>query len=102
MQGVENHSDLSARNVNQPKPTYPAYVVKPLEKEPEAVRAITVNKPERSVENTNELLKKLVDVPCRRRRNRLSLKRSYSLSWIVDGCLTRDSGNGRYSGTGRR
>ena len=43
----ESHSDLSAENVNQPKLTYPAYAVKPLEKELEAVRAITVNKPER-------------------------------------------------------
>ena len=58
----ESHSDLAARNVNQPKLTYPAYAVKPLEKEPEAVRAITVNKPERPVENTNELIKKLVDM----------------------------------------
>ena len=58
----ESHSDLAARNVNQPKLTYPAYAVKPLEKEPEAVRAITVNKPERPVENTNELLNKLVDM----------------------------------------
>ena len=58
----ESHSDLSARNVNQPKRTYPAYVVKPSEKEPETVRAITVNKPERSGEDTNELLRKLVDM----------------------------------------
>ena len=58
----ESHSDLSARNVNQPKLTYPAYVVKPSEKEPETVRAITVNKPGRSVEDTNELLRKLVDM----------------------------------------
>ena len=58
----ESHSDLSARNVNQPKLTYPAYVVKPSEKELETVRAITVNKPERSVEDTNELLRKLVDM----------------------------------------
>ena len=37
-------------------------MVKPSEKEPETVRAITVNKPERSVEDTNELLRKLVDM----------------------------------------
>ena len=37
----ESHSDLSAWNVNQPKMTYPAYVVKPSEKEPATVRAIT-------------------------------------------------------------
>ena len=58
----ESHSDLLARNVNQPKITYPAYVVKPVDKEPETVRAGTVNKPERSVEDTNALLSKLVDM----------------------------------------
>ena len=58
----ESHSELAGRNVNQPKLTYPAYAVKPLEREPEAVRAISVNKPDRPVENTNELIKKLVDM----------------------------------------
>ena len=58
----ESHSDLRARNVDQPKITYPAYVVKPVDKEPETVRAGTVNKPERSVEDTNALLSKLVDM----------------------------------------
>ena len=58
----ESHSDLLAQNVNQPKMTYPAYVVKPADKEPETVRAMTVNKPERSVEDTNALLSKLVDM----------------------------------------
>ena len=58
----ESHSDLLARNVNQPKITYPAYVVKPVDKEPETVRAGTVNKPECSVEDTNALLSKLVDM----------------------------------------
>ena len=58
----ESHSDLLARNVSQPKITYPAYVVKPVDKEPETVRAVTVNKPERSVEDTNALLSKLVDM----------------------------------------
>ena len=53
----ESHSDLSARNVNQPRMMYPAYVVKPPENEPATVRAITVDKPERSVEDTNELLR---------------------------------------------
>ena len=58
----ESHSDSLARNVNQPKITYPAYVVKPVDKEPETVRAGTVNKPERSVEDTNALLSKLVEM----------------------------------------
>ena len=58
----ESHSDLSGRNVSKPELTYPAYVVKPSEKDPEPVRAVTVNKPERSVDDTNELLRKLVDM----------------------------------------
>ena len=58
----ESHSDSLAQNVNQPKITYPAYVVKPVDKEPETVRAGTVNKPERSVEDTNALLSKLVEM----------------------------------------
>ena len=58
----ESHSDMRARNVNHPKITYPAYVVKPVDKEPETVRAGTVNKPERSGEDTNALLSKLVDM----------------------------------------
>ena len=58
----ESHSDLLARNVNQPKITYPAYLVKPADKEPETARAMTVNKPDSSVEDTNALLSKLVDM----------------------------------------
>ena len=52
----ESHLDLLALNVNQPKITYPAYVVKPADKEPETARAMTVNKPDSSVEDTNALL----------------------------------------------
>ena len=58
----ESHSDLSGRNVSKPEPTYPAYVVKKSEKDPEPVRAVTVNKPERSVDDTNKLLRKLVEM----------------------------------------
>ena len=58
----ESHSDLSGRNVSKPELTYPAYVVKTPEKDPEPVRAVTVNKPERSVDDTNELLRKLVEM----------------------------------------
>ena len=58
----ESHSDLSGQNVSKPELTYPAFVVKPSEKDPEPVRAVTVNKPERSVEDTNELLRKLVEM----------------------------------------
>ena len=58
----ESHSDLSGRNVSKPELTYPAYVVKTSEKHPEPVRAVTVNKQERSVDDTNELLRKLVEM----------------------------------------
>ena len=58
----ESHSDLSGRNVSKPELTYPAYVVKPSEKDPEPVQAVTVNKPERSVDDTNELLRKLLEM----------------------------------------
>ena len=44
------------------EPPYPAYVVKTPEKEPEPVRAVTVNKPECPVDDTNELLRKLVEM----------------------------------------
>ena len=57
----ESHSDFSGRNVSRPELPYPAYVVKTSEKDPEPVRAVTVNKPERSVDDTNELLGKLVE-----------------------------------------
>ena len=58
----ESHSDLSGRNVSKPELTYPAYVVKKSENDPEPVRAVTVNKPERSVDDTNKLLRKLVEM----------------------------------------
>ena len=37
-------------------------MVKKSEKDPELVRAVTVNKPERSVDDSNELLRKLVEM----------------------------------------
>ena len=58
----ESHSDLSGRHISKPEPAYPAYVVKQSEKDPEPVRAVTVNKPERSVDDSNELLRKLVEM----------------------------------------
>ena len=62
MQGLGKPLRLVGTECQSTKLTYPAYVVKPSEKEPETVRAITVNKPERSVEDTKELLRKLVDI----------------------------------------
>ena len=58
----ESHSDLSGRNVSKPELTYPAYVVKKSENDTEPVRAVTVNKPERSVDDSNKLLRKLVEM----------------------------------------
>ena len=43
-----------------PEPAYPAYVVKKSEPDPDPIRTVTVNKPERSVDNSNKLLRKLV------------------------------------------
>ena len=58
----ESHAELADRNVNQPKMTYPAYAVKPMEREPEVVRAVSVDKPANPVDNSSEILKKLVDM----------------------------------------
>ena len=58
----ESHSDFLGRSASRPEPPYPAYVVKTPEKEPEPVRAVTVNKPESPVDDTNELLRKLVEM----------------------------------------
>ena len=60
----ENHSDPSGRRVSKPipEPVYPAYVVKKSEHDPDPVRTVTVNKPEHSVNVSNELLRKLVEI----------------------------------------
>ena len=60
----ESHSDSSVRCVSKPmpEPAYPAYVVKKSEHDPDPIRTVTVNKPERSVDDSNELLRKLVEI----------------------------------------
>ena len=60
----ESHSDSSGRRVSKPmpEPVYPAYVVKKSEHDPDPVRTVIVNKPERSVDDSNELLRKLVEI----------------------------------------
>ena len=58
----ESHSDSSGRHISKPEPAYPAYVVKKSEKDPDPVRTVTVNKPECSVDDSNELLRKLVEM----------------------------------------
>ena len=60
----ESHADPSVRRVSKPmlEPEYPAYMVKKPEYEAEPVRAVTVNKPDSSVDQSKELLKKLLAV----------------------------------------
>ena len=60
----EGHADPSVRRVSKPmpEPAYPAYMVKKPEYEAEPVRAVTVNKPDSSVDQSKELLKKLLAV----------------------------------------
>ena len=60
----ESHADPSVLRVSKPmpEPAYPAYMVKKPEYEAEPVRAVTVNKPDSSVDQSKELLKKLLAV----------------------------------------
>ena len=58
----ESHAELAERNVNQPKLTYPAYAVKPMEEEPDVVRAVSVDKSASPVEDKSEIIKKIVDM----------------------------------------
>ena len=58
----ESHAELAERNVEQPIRTYPAYTVKPMEREPDVVRAVTGDKPATSVDHSSKILKKLVDM----------------------------------------
>ena len=57
-----SHADPSVRRVSKPmpEPAYLAYMVKKPEYEAEPVRAVTVNKPDSSEDQSKELLKKLV------------------------------------------
>ena len=61
---LESHADTSVRRVSKPMPeqAYPAYMVRKPEYEAEPVRAVTVNKPDSSVDQSKELLKKLLAV----------------------------------------
>ena len=60
----ESHADPEVRRVSKPmpEPAYPTYVVKKPEYEAEPVRVVTVNKPDSSVDQSKELLKKLLAV----------------------------------------
>ena len=60
----ESHADPEVRRISKPmpEPAYPTYVVKQSEYETEPVRVVTVNKPNSLVDQSEELLKKLLAV----------------------------------------
>ena len=60
----ESHADPEVRRVSKPmpEPAYPTYVVEQSEYETEPVRVVTVNKPNSLVDQSEELLKKLLAV----------------------------------------
>ena len=60
----ESHADTEVRRVSKPMPesAYLAYVVNESEYETEPVRVVTVNKPNSSVDQMEELLKRLLAV----------------------------------------
>ena len=60
----ESHADPEVRRVSKPmpEPAYPTYVVEQSEYETEPVRVVTVNKPNSSVDQSEELLNKILAV----------------------------------------
>ena len=60
----ESQADPEVRRISKPmpEPAYPTYVVKQSEYGTEPVRVVTVNKPNSSVDQSEELLKKLLAV----------------------------------------
>ena len=58
----ESHTDPEVRRVSKPmpEPAYPTYVVEQSEYETEPVQVVTVNKPNSLVDQSEELLKKLL------------------------------------------
>ena len=60
----ESHADPEVRRSSKPmpEPAYPTYGVKQPDYETEPVRVVTVNKPNSSVDQSEELLKKLLAV----------------------------------------
>ena len=60
----ESHADPEVRRISKPmpEPAYPTYVVKQPDYETEPVRVATVNKPNSLVDQSEELLKKLLAV----------------------------------------
>ena len=60
----ESHADPEVRRISKPmpEPAYPTYVVKQPDYETEPVCVVTVNKPNSPVDQSEELLKKLLAV----------------------------------------
>ena len=60
----ESHADPEVRRISKPmpEPAYPTYVVKQPDYETEPVHVVTVNKPNSPVDQSEELLKKLLAV----------------------------------------
>ena len=60
----ESHADPEVRRVSKPmpEPAYPTYVVKQSEYDTEPMRVVTVNKPNSPVDQSEELLNKLLAV----------------------------------------
>ena len=60
----ESHADPEVRRISKqlPEPVYPAYVVEQPDYETEPVCVVTVNKPNSPVDQSEELLKKLLAV----------------------------------------
>ena len=60
----ESHADPEVQQISKPmpEPAYPTYVVKQSEYETEPVQVVTVNKPNSSVDQSEELLKRLLAV----------------------------------------
>ena len=60
----ESHAEPEVRRVSKPmpEPAYPAYVINESDYETEPVRVVTMNKPNSSVDQMEELLKRLLTV----------------------------------------
>ena len=91
----ESHADPEVRRVSKPmpEPTYPAYVVNEPEYETEPVRVVTVNKPNSSVDQMEELVKRLLpQFPLR-----LKVPETSPMDKVVREAQTGPSGTGQIS-----
>ena len=86
----ESHADPDVvRRISKPmpEPAYPTYVVKQPDYETEPVRVATVNKPNSSVDQSEELLK-VVTPECRRilRKMKISMRSTHRRGLCVESC----------------